>query len=50
MNQIPKRLTLFAMEMCPLALSLAFVVEALQIVTPNQGYNYYITSSYPNDS
>ncbi|CAN4090297.1 unnamed protein product [Withania somnifera] len=33
----------------PFALSLAYVVEALQNVTPNQGYDYYITSPYPND-
>ncbi|KAF3614718.1 putative RNA-directed DNA polymerase -like protein [Capsicum annuum] len=34
----------------PFALSLAYVVEALQNVTPNQGYDYYITSPYPNDA
>ena len=29
---------------------MAYVVEALQNVTPNQGYDYYITSPYPNDA
>ncbi|KAJ8564872.1 hypothetical protein K7X08_001332 [Anisodus acutangulus] len=34
----------------PFALSLAYVLEALQNVTPNQGYTYYSTSPYPNDA
>ncbi|XP_060183383.1 antifungal protein ginkbilobin-like protein [Lycium barbarum] len=34
----------------PFALRLAYVLEALQNVTPNQGYTYYSTSPYPNDA
>ncbi|KAM3338930.1 hypothetical protein P3S68_031016 [Capsicum galapagoense] len=35
----------------PFAKSLAYVLEALQNETPiSQGYDYYVTSPYPNDA